>query len=95
MANEGIADLARVVGYTFQNPDCQLFCKTVKDEVAFGPKHLDLSKEEVNMRVENILRMMQLEEFKDRDPQSLSRGQKIGVAVASVLSMKPKVLDTR
>jgi energy-coupling factor transporter ATP-binding protein EcfA2 len=92
VGKRGIADLARVVGYTFQNPDCQLFCKTVKDEVAFGPKHLDLSKEEVDMRVENTLRMMQLEEFKDRDPQSLSRGQKIGVAVASVLSMKPKVL---
>jgi energy-coupling factor transporter ATP-binding protein EcfA2 len=91
-AKGGIADRAEVVGYTFQNPDCQLFCKTVKDEIAFGPKHLGLSKEEVTRRVKDTLQMMQLEQYKDRDPHTLSRGQKIGVAVASVLSMKPKVL---
>jgi len=87
-----IADLARTVGYTFQNPDCQLFCKTVKEELAFGPKHLGCTKEEVNVRVDEMLRMMHIEKFKDRDPHTLSRGQKIGVAVASVLAMKPKVL---
>jgi energy-coupling factor transport system ATP-binding protein len=92
VTKQGKADLARVVGYTFQNPDCQLFCKTVRDEIAFGPRHLNLEKEEVEARVENTLRMMQLEQFKDRDPQTLSRGQKIGVAVASVLAMKPEVL---
>jgi energy-coupling factor transport system ATP-binding protein len=92
VAKQGKADLARVVGYTFQNPDCQLFCKTVRDEIAFGPRHLNLDKEEVEVRVENTLRMMRLEQFKDRDPQTLSRGQKIGVAVASVLAMKPEVL---
>lgn len=87
-----IADVARVVGYTFQNPDCQLFCKTVKDEIAFGPKQLNLSKEEVDQRVKDTLQMMHLEQYKDRDPHTLSRGQKIGVAVASVLAMIPKVL---
>jgi energy-coupling factor transport system ATP-binding protein len=92
VTKRGKADLARVVGYTFQNPDCQLFCKTVKDEIAFGPRHLNLQKEEVNSRVENTLKMMRLEQFRDRDPQTLSRGQKIGVAVASVLAMKPEVL---
>ncbi len=92
VTKRGKADLARVVGYTFQNPDCQLFCKTVKDEIAFGPRHLNLQKEEVDVRVENTLKMMRLEQFRDRDPQTLSRGQKIGVAVASVLAMKPEVL---
>jgi energy-coupling factor transporter ATP-binding protein EcfA2 len=87
-----IADLAGTVGYTFQNPDCQLFCKTVRDEVAFGPKQLGLSKEEVNSRVDEILHLMHAEEFKDRDPHTLSRGQKIGITIASVLAMKPKVL---
>jgi len=87
-----IADLAGIVGYTFQNPDCQLFCKTVRDEVAFGPKQLGLSKKEVNSRVDEILRLMHSEEFKDRDPHTLSRGQKIGITIASVLAMKPKVL---
>jgi energy-coupling factor transporter ATP-binding protein EcfA2 len=88
----GVADLAGIVGYTFQNPDCQLFCKTVKDEVAFGPKQLGLTKEAVNDVVKYALRTLNLEKFKDRDPHTLSRGQRMGVAVASVLAMKPKIL---
>jgi energy-coupling factor transport system ATP-binding protein len=51
-----------------------------------------LPKEEVNNRVKQTLEIMRLEQFKDRDPQTLSRGQKLGVAVASVLVMKPKVI---
>ncbi|UCF45455.1 MAG: ATP-binding cassette domain-containing protein [Candidatus Bathyarchaeota archaeon] len=88
----GMADRIGIVGYTFQNPDCQLFCKTVSDEIAFGPKHLNIGKEEVDRRVKATLQMMQLEQFKDRDSHTLSRGQKIGVAVASVLAMRPKLL---
>ena len=91
-AKLSITDLVGIVGYTFQNPDCQLFCKTVSDEIAFGPKQLGLPKEEVNNRVKQTLEIMRLEQFKDRDPQTLSRGQKLGVAVASVLIMKPKVI---
>jgi energy-coupling factor transporter ATP-binding protein EcfA2 len=87
-----IADLAGTVGYTFQNPDCQLFCKTVRDEVAFGPKQLGLTQEEVDSRVDDLLRLMHAEQLRDRDPHTLSRGQKIGIAIASVLSMRPKVL---
>ena len=87
-----IADLAGTVGYTFQNPDCQLFCKTVKDEVAFGPKQLGLTPEEADSRVDDLLRLMHAEQLQDRDPHTLSRGQKIGIAIASVLSMRPKVL---
>jgi len=91
-AKRGIADLAGIVGYTFQNPDCQLFCKTVNDEIAFGPKHLGLPEEEINRRVKEVLHVMRLEQFKDRDPHALSRGQKLSVAVASVLVMKPKII---
>ena len=87
-----IADLAGTVGYTFQNPDCQLFCKTVKEEVAFGPKQLGLTPEEADSRVDDLLRLMHAEQLQDRDPHTLSRGQKIGIAIASVLSMRPKVL---
>jgi energy-coupling factor transporter ATP-binding protein EcfA2 len=88
----GITDLAGIVGYTFQNPDCQLFSKTVNDEIAFGPKHLGLPEEKINRRVKEVLHVMRLEQFKDRDPLALSRGQKLSVAVASVLAMKPKIL---
>jgi energy-coupling factor transport system ATP-binding protein len=51
-----------------------------------------LPKEEVNNRVQQTLEVLRLEQFRDRDPQTLSRGQKLGVAVASVLVMKPKVI---
>jgi energy-coupling factor transport system ATP-binding protein len=53
---------------------------------------LGLPKDEVNNRVEENLQIMGLEKFRDRDPHALSRGQKIGVAIASVLAMKPKIL---
>src|SRR3990170_4644767 len=91
-AKWGISDHAGIVGYTFQNPDSQLFCKTVYDEIAFGPKHFGLPKEQISGRVKEILQVMHIEQFKDRDPYTLSRGQKIGVAVASVLAMKPRIL---
>lgn len=89
---KGLADLAGTVGYTFQNPDCQIFCKTVGEEIAFGPKQLGLPKEEVKNRVEEILKVMSLEHFNNRDPHTLSKGQKLGLAIASVLAMKPKIL---
>jgi energy-coupling factor transport system ATP-binding protein len=91
-AKQGLADLAGIVGYTFQNPDSQIFCKTVNEEVAFGPKQLGLRKEEIRSRVEETLKMMSLEQFKDRDPHTLSKGQKLGLAIASILAMKPKIL---
>jgi cobalt transport protein ATP-binding subunit len=91
-AKRGLADLAGTVGYTFQNPDCQIFCKTVGEEIAFGPKQLRLHKDEIKNRVEEILQVMSLGQFKDRDPHTLSKGQKLGLAIASILSMKPKIL---
>jgi len=87
-----VYQMAQYIGLVFQNAENQLCALDVEDEIAFGPRHLNLSKEETEARVENTLRLMQLEQFRDRDPQTLSRGQKIGLAVASVLSMKPKVL---
>ncbi len=86
------ADVAATIGYTFQNPEYQLFCETVRDEVAFGPKQLNLPANEVEKRVRDALRVMGLTNLEDRYPQALSRGQRLRVAIASVLSMSPKVL---
>jgi energy-coupling factor transporter ATP-binding protein EcfA2 len=91
-AKYGVAELAGIVGYTFQNPEHQLFCETVRDEVAFGPRQLGLLENEVKERVKDAMHVMGLEPLKDRDPQALSRGQRLRVAIASVLSMSPKVL---
>ena len=86
------AEIAETIGYTFQNPENQLFCETVWDEVAFGPRQLNLSEKDVEERVKDAMHVMGLERLKNRYPQALSRGQRLRVAIASVLSMRPKVL---
>jgi len=82
----------RRVGFVFQNPDVQLFCPTVFDEVAFGPLQLGLSKEEVMERVSAALKEFSIEHLKDRSPFRLSGGEKKRVALASVLILDPEIL---
>ncbi len=80
------------VGFVFQNPDVQLFCSTVFDEVAFGPLQLDLSKGEVIKRTEEVMEMVGITGLRDRSPHTLSGGEKKKVCLASVLSVNPDVL---
>lgn len=87
-----ISQLARDVGYVFQNPDHQIFCDTVEMEVAFGPRNLGLEAQEVDNRVHEALKTVSLLDCKAINPKQLSKGQRQRVAVASVLSMKPKIL---
>ena len=87
-----IEDLSRHVGYCFQNPDHQLFCKTVKEEISYGPKNFKLKEEEIEERLREVTENLQLEHLVDKTPWSLSKGEKQRVAVASALSMKPQLL---
>ncbi len=87
-----IAELSQRIGLIFQNPDLMLFQNTVWSEIAFGPKNIGLSKDEVRERVEEAIKMMRLEGFEKRHPRALSRGQRHRVAVASILSMRPKII---
>ncbi|MCR8455740.1 MAG: energy-coupling factor transporter ATPase [Candidatus Korarchaeota archaeon] len=87
-----LAEASRSVGMIFQNPDLMLFQNTVWDEIAFGPRNIGLSAKEVSDRVNEALRMMGLTEYKNWIPRALSRGQRHRVAVASILSMRPKIL---
>ena len=80
------------VGLLFQSPDVQLFCPTVFDEIAFGPLQLDLPREEVIQKSQEIIRMLNLERVSHRSPHQLSGGEKKKVALASVLALKPDVL---
>ncbi len=80
------------VGFVFPEPDVQLFCPTVFEEVAFGPLQLDLGEEEARKRVAELLEMTGLSGLKDRPPYTLSGGEKKKVAIASVLSINPDVL---
>ncbi len=78
----------------FQYPEYQLFADTVEKDIAFGPKNLKLSKEEINTRVRHAMQAVGLDYdyYKDRSPFDLSGGQKRRVAIAGVLAMMPKVL---
>jgi len=80
------------VGLLFQNPDVQLFCPTVFDEIAFGPLQLDLPREDVLEQCHEMIRMLNLEKIAHRSPHQLSGGEKKKVALASVLAMNPEVL---
>lgn len=86
--------LRESVGMVFQYPEYQLFEETVAKDVAFGPKNLGLSDEEVAIRVKDAIEDVRLdyEWIKDRSPFELSGGQKRRVAIAGILAMRPKVL---
>jgi cobalt/nickel transport system ATP-binding protein len=79
------------LGVVFQHPEDQLFCPTVKDDVAFGPRNLGVPEAEIAVRVETALRDVGLAGQGDRVPQSLSGGQKRRAAIATVLAMSPRV----
>lgn len=89
------AALARVrarVGIVFQDPDDQLFMPTVAEDVAFGPRNMGLSEEDIAARVSRALERVGMAEFAERPPHHLSFGQRRRVAVATVLAMEPEIL---
>lgn len=89
------SDIRRHVGYVSQLPERQLFAETVFEDVAFGPRNLGLSDDEVSTRVRDALASVNLDptdELLTRSPFSLSGGQQRGVALAGVLAMRQDVL---
>ena len=87
-----IYELAQNVGLVFQDFEPQLFSTSVELEVAFGPENIGLPREEIAARIQYALRAVGLEGFEDRQPYNLSGGEKQRLAIASVLSSKPRVL---
>lgn len=82
----------RSMGYVFQNPDIQLFCPTVLDELLFGPRQLNFPHEEALKRAEDTMAFLGITHLKDRSVIMLSGGEKKKVAISSVLTMNPEVL---
>jgi energy-coupling factor transporter ATP-binding protein EcfA2 len=80
------------IGLVFQNPDDQLFCPTVYDDVEFGPWNTGMEEEERAAIVESTLRDVGLWHLKDKPPHHLSWGEKRRAALATVLSMRPGIL---
>lgn len=92
MNKKNLPEIRRRLGLVFQNPDDQLFCPTVFDDVAFGPINLGYDKETVVQEVKRALSAVRMEGFKERSSHHLSFGEKKKIAIASVLSMNPEIL---
>ena len=87
-----VYEIAQRLGLVFQNPENELFCTSVEREVAFGPENLALPRSEVRIRVEEALSLAGISHLRDKSPDELSGGEQQKVAIAALLSMKPKVL---
>ena len=93
-AGTAMTDIRKKVGLVFQYPEYQLFDETVGKDVAFGPKNLSLSEEEIEERVRQSLELvgLQYDRIKDKSPFDFSGGQKRRIAIAGVLAMRPSIL---
>lgn len=82
------------IGLVFQYPEYQLFEETIEKDIAFGPRNMGLSEEEVTERVKEAMELVGLdyETKKDKSPFEISGGQKRRVAIAGILAMKPDIL---
>lgn len=92
LTRDNLPAIRAMVGLVFQNPDDQLFSPTVFEDVAFGPLHMGLPKDEVIERVEAALQAVRMSNYRDRMSHHLSVGEKKRIAIATVLSMKPQIL---
>ncbi|NPD87618.1 MAG: ABC transporter ATP-binding protein [Asgard group archaeon] len=89
---ENIKEVRKRIGFVFQNPDSQVFSASVYEDVAFGPRNLGLEEEEVEKRVEEALKSVDLLDCTHESPFRLSFGQRKRVAIAGVLSMDPSII---
>ncbi|MFA5031790.1 MAG: ABC transporter ATP-binding protein [bacterium] len=92
LTKSNVQSIRKDLGFVFQNPDDQLFMPTVYEDIAFGPMNLGFSKDEVDCCVKKALLNVGLSGFEERITHHLSFGEKKRVALATVLSMSPKIL---
>jgi cobalt/nickel transport system ATP-binding protein len=92
LTRDNMPVIRAMVGLVFQNPDDQLFSPTVFEDVAFGPLHMGLPEADVISRVDSALEAVRMSTYRDRLSHHLSMGEKKRIAIATVLSMNPKIL---
>ncbi len=90
--NESTTKLCPMVGYVFQNPDEQLFCTTVEDELRFGPSNIGMDKDRMEQAVRDILLDIGLDKYRQVWPRYLTKGERQRLALASVVAMEPRIL---
>lgn len=85
-------EVKRKVGMVFQNPDNQIIASIVEEDVAFGPENLGIPPKEIEKRVEDALKAVDMWEFRKSTPHHLSGGQKQRIAIAGIIAMQPECL---
>ncbi len=92
ISQKNLPELRKAVGLLFQNPDDQLFCPRVYDDVAFGPENLAWPTEIRQQKIEIILKRLGIWDLREKMPPHLSQGQKRKAALAAVLVCEPELL---
>jgi energy-coupling factor transporter ATP-binding protein EcfA2 len=92
LANANLHEVHRTVGLLFQDPDDQLFCPTVREDVAFGPEQFGFPPAEIDRIVRDALHEVGLDGFEGRSPHHLSGGEKQRVCLAGILACNPGIL---
>lgn len=87
-----ILDIRQTAGMVFQNPDNQIICTLVEEEVGFGPENIGVPTDEIWQRVADSLQAVGMYSFRKASPNKLSGGQKQRVAIAGIVAMKPKCI---
>ena len=85
-------EVKRKVGMVFQNPDNQIIASIVEEDVALGPENLGIPPKEIEKRVEEALKAVDMWEFRKSTPHHLSGGQKQRIAIAGIIAMQPECL---
>jgi ABC-type cobalt transport system, ATPase component len=92
LTEDNVWDLRRKLGMVFQNPDNQFVGATVEDDIAFGMENQEIVREEMVKRVNDVLHLVDMTEFRDREPARLSGGQKQRVAIAGIIALRPNII---
>ena len=92
LSGQKVGDIATQIGLILQNPDTQLFCMSVEEEIRFGLQNLKLEPDEIEKRTEESLKITGLGNYRHLYPFKLSLGDRRKVAVASIVAMRPQVL---
>ena len=89
-----VKEIVQKVGFVFQNPFTQIsgVKETVFEEIAFGLENLALDAEDIRKRVEETLKLLHIEELRNKNPYELSGGQGQKVALASIIAMDPEIM---
>ena len=90
--DDKILDIRQTAGMVFQNPDNQIICTLVEEEVGFGPENIGVPTDEIWQRVADSLQAVGMYSFRKASPNKLSGGQKQRVAIAGIVTMKPKCI---